>query len=86
MLPTRSACEPVFEEAGVPSPRYVEMSPEMGPLTPLETLEFPLVVKPVDNMGARGVRRVDTEAELIDGSGEGLIIFPHRKGHRGRIS
>ena len=56
-----------FEEAGVSSPRFVEMSPEMGPLTPLETLDFPLVVKPVDNMGARGVRRVDNEAELIDG-------------------
>ncbi|MDC7225085.1 MAG: ATP-grasp domain-containing protein [Spirochaetales bacterium] len=55
-----------FEEAGLSSPKYVEMSPEMGPLTPLETLEFPLVVKPVDNMGGRGVRRVDNEAELID--------------------
>ncbi|MDR2898614.1 MAG: ATP-grasp domain-containing protein, partial [Spirochaetaceae bacterium] len=28
-------------------------------------LDFPLVVKPVDSMGARGCRRVDTIAELI---------------------
>ena len=63
-----------FEEAGISSPRYVEMSPEMGPLTPLETLDFPLVVKPVDNMGARGVRRVDNEAELIDALGKAIAF------------
>jgi biotin carboxylase len=55
-----------FDEAGISSPSFVEMSPEMGPFTPLETMAFPLVVKPVDNMGGRGVRRVDNEAELID--------------------
>ncbi|MBN2625418.1 MAG: ATP-grasp domain-containing protein [Spirochaetales bacterium] len=61
-----------FDEAGIASPPYVEMSPEMGPLTPLETLSFPLVVKPVDNMGARGVRRVDSEAELIEAIGKAI--------------
>ncbi|MDC7221355.1 MAG: ATP-grasp domain-containing protein [Spirochaetales bacterium] len=63
-----------FEEAGLPSPGYIEMSPEMGPLTPLETLSFPLVVKPVDNMGARGVRRVDNEAELIEAIGKAITF------------
>jgi biotin carboxylase len=61
-----------FQEAGVNSPRFVEMSPEQGPLSPLDTLDFPLVVKPVDNMGARGVRRVDKEAELIQAIGEAI--------------
>ena len=40
----------------------------MGPrCCPVAALEFPLVVKPVDNMGARGVQRVDiTRTRLQD--------------------
>lgn len=63
-----------FDKAGLSSPPSVEMSPEMGPLLPLETLNFPLVVKPVDNMGARGVRRVDGEAELIEAIQEAMAF------------
>ena len=52
-----------FKAAGVPSPEFVIMKdlPREG-----ETLPFswPAVVKPVDNMGARGCRRVDSFAEL----------------------
>jgi len=53
--------------AGVPSPAFAlwigDRAPESlvgGPLV------FPLVVKPVDNMGARGVQRVDDPQGLAD--------------------
>ncbi len=53
----------VFAKNGVPSPRFAELSPEDNINPALEELDLPLVVKPVDNMGARGIRRVDTLSE-----------------------
>jgi biotin carboxylase len=52
-----------FRDAGVPSPEFVIMKspPEEGSGLPFP---WPVVVKPVDNMGARGCRRADTFAEL----------------------
>ena len=52
-----------FKVAGVPSPEFVIFS---SPPTGGEGLPFPLpvVVKPVDNMGSRGCRRVDSLDEL----------------------
>ncbi|MBN1835866.1 MAG: ATP-grasp domain-containing protein [Spirochaetales bacterium] len=60
-----------LREAGVPCPRFAvvpagaagEAGSRAAGLSG-EELSFPMVVKPVDNMGARGVRRVDTEQEL----------------------
>jgi biotin carboxylase len=53
-----------FAAASVPSPRFVEArSPEDSALAEAG-LGFPLVVKPADNMGARGCRRVGDAAEL----------------------
>ncbi|MDZ7792329.1 MAG: ATP-grasp domain-containing protein [Spirochaetia bacterium] len=50
----------VFAAAGVPSPRFAKL-PAGGEVdAALENLKLPVVVKPVDNMGARGIRRVDT--------------------------
>jgi biotin carboxylase len=51
-----------FARAGVPSPRFACWTGEGDPVDLVEALEFPLVVKPVDNMGARGVRRVNDPA------------------------
>jgi len=53
----------VFAEHGVPSPNFVELPPDSDAAAAFGQLSLPLVVKPVDNMGARGIRRVDTEAE-----------------------
>ncbi len=68
-----------FAEAGVPSPRFVMYTAEptgdeatKGPAgSILEAMTaggvgFPVVVKPVDNMGARGVRRADSTEELAE--------------------
>jgi len=53
-----------FKRAGLKTPFFCEI----GPMDKLEEisrdLEYPLVVKPVDNMGARGVRRVDNYEQL----------------------
>ena len=52
-----------FKAAGAPSPEYiiVKNPPENGKGLPFP---LPVVVKPVDNMGARGCRRVDTLDDL----------------------
>jgi biotin carboxylase len=56
-----------FEKAGVPGPRFACWTGQSDPRTLLgRGLDFPLVVKPVDNMGARGVVRVDDEAALSE--------------------
>ena len=53
-----------FDRAGVPSPRFACWTPEMDPGKAAARIPFPVVVKPVDNMGARGVMRVDEQNEL----------------------
>jgi biotin carboxylase len=66
-----------FKEQGVPSPEYIIMiSPppageaaDTGFVLPFP---YPVVVKPVDNMGGRGCRRVDSNAELAAAVPEAL--------------
>lgn len=55
-----------FAAAGLPSPRFAECrDPAAFLASPeLEGLGFPLVVKPADNMGARGCRLVRDRREL----------------------
>ncbi len=56
-----------FAKSGVPSPLFTTWEGGGDPLSRLpEGLGFPLVVKPVDNMGARGVRRVDRAEDLVE--------------------
>ena len=64
-----------FQAHDVPSPRFFTVKDmvragatgagnQSPPVTLPEGFSFPLVVKPVDNMGARGVRRVDEPDQL----------------------
>jgi biotin carboxylase len=54
-----------FRAAGAPSPRFACWTGQGDPGALLSAdLGFPLVVKPVDNMGARGVQRVDDAQAL----------------------
>jgi biotin carboxylase len=57
-----------FARAGVPSPSFKAILPGEELRSQLEEARrivgFPAVVKPVDNMGARGVRKVDAFHEL----------------------
>lgn len=58
-----------FLDANVPSPQYLrvaksDINETLLPLV-LKKMTFPLVVKPVDNMGARGCRMVRSEVEFL---------------------
>jgi len=52
-----------FRDAGVPSPRFVVVASVEAAAAGLP-FDFPVVVKPVDNMGSRGCRRADDAAAL----------------------
>lgn len=57
-----------FAKAGVPSPAFVKVG--RGDIAQylkqgLETMSFPKVVKPVDNMGARGCRLIRNAGEFL---------------------
>jgi biotin carboxylase len=62
-----------FKEAGLPSPKFlvVQSQPAEGFSFPFS---FPMVVKPVDNMGARGCRKVDSLQELNAAVNEALAF------------
>ncbi len=62
----KSRMRAVFAAAGIPSPRFVVLSREDPSFGLSDHLAFPLVVKPVDNMGARGCRLVRDGAELAE--------------------
>ncbi|GHV71692.1 hypothetical protein AGMMS49928_24660 [Spirochaetia bacterium] len=52
-----------FKEAGVPSPEFIILREVPQVNFPLP-FDFPVVVKPVDNMGSRGCRLVNDGADL----------------------
>jgi len=68
----KSRMRECFKKAALPSPDFITITVADLPLTPnggktiplLANLNFPLVIKPVDNMGSRGCRRVDSAEEL----------------------
>ncbi|HRZ89974.1 MAG TPA: hypothetical protein P5117_10890, partial [Spirochaetia bacterium] len=62
----KSRMRAVFSAAGVPSPRFSVLSRSDSPAALPDFLVFPLVVKPVDNMGARGCRLVRDGTELAE--------------------
>jgi biotin carboxylase len=66
----KSRMRSCFARAGVPSPEFFTItSAELSADIPLL---FPLVIKPVDNMGSRGCRRVDTIEELREAAEDAL--------------
>jgi len=55
----KSRMRSIFKSAGIPSPRFVEIAQDaVQPEQQIAHLTFPLVIKPVDNMGGRGVQLV----------------------------
>jgi biotin carboxylase len=60
----KSRMREIFKSRNIPCPEFRGF--EEGELEDIETFpwRYPLVVKPVDNMGARGVERVDTAEDL----------------------
>jgi biotin carboxylase len=60
----KSRMREAFARNGVPHPRFARLGAGDDPAAALSALAFPLVVKPVDSMGARGVCRVDSVEAL----------------------
>ncbi len=54
-----------FLEHNLPSPKFIEVGDDFSPKL-LSSFSFPLVVKPVDNMGARGCVLVHEDSNIID--------------------
>jgi len=59
-----------FKKAGLPSPEFISIT--ASELQDKPPLPFPLVVKPVDNMGGRGCRRADTINEYREAAAEAI--------------
>jgi biotin carboxylase len=59
-----------FKKAGLPSPEFITITE--AELQDKPSLPFPLVVKPVDNMGGRGCRRVDNIEEYREAATEAI--------------
>ncbi|MDA3956983.1 ATP-grasp domain-containing protein [Oceanispirochaeta sp.] len=53
-----------FQEHNIPIPAFCELSADMDAHEVTKRLRYPLVVKPVDNMGGRGVITVETPETL----------------------
>ena len=70
----KSRMRELFARHGVPHPRFARVRAEDDVLESCRHLGFPLVVKPVDNMGARGVRRVDDAADLVQSCAAALSL------------
>ncbi|MCX8123981.1 MAG: alpha-hydroxy-acid oxidizing protein [Spirochaetes bacterium] len=78
-----------FFEYGVPSPHFFPVWSLSDAKKACKVLGFPVVIKPSDNMGARGVMRIDNKNQIADAfafaksaspSGE-LIIEEFMEGH-----
>jgi biotin carboxylase len=61
-----------FTAAGVPSPGFVTVTHTSPGSVQKLPFDYPAVVKPVDNMGGRGCRRVNSPEELADALPEAL--------------
>jgi biotin carboxylase len=68
-----------FERAGVPSPRFSCWTGNGDPVAILGSIRPPVVVKPADNMGARGVRRVDDQGDLASACEAALALSRSRR-------
>jgi biotin carboxylase len=75
----KSRMRSCFKKAGLPSPEFLTL--DSAPQSPDQPLPgaFPLVVKPVDNMGGRGCRRVGSFEELRAAVEEALAFSRSRK-------
>lgn len=54
-----------LRQAGIPVAEFVSIDSAEALVDAAQQLGYPLVLKPVDNAGSRGVRRVDCEQELL---------------------
>jgi len=53
-----------LKAAGIPIPRFADVTDKSMLITQANNIGFPLVIKPVDSRGARGVQLIETAMEL----------------------
>ncbi|QQO11418.1 ATP-grasp domain-containing protein [Breznakiella homolactica] len=69
----KSRMRQCFRSAGVPSPAFITLDAVPGAAYELP-FPYPAVVKPVDNMGSRGCRKVSGAGELIPAAEDALAF------------
>ena len=62
-ITNKKVMKSIFEKNDIDSPKYFIASPE-NKLEKLETLNFPLIVKPLDSSGSKGIYIVETLEQL----------------------
>ena len=61
----KSRMRECFKKANLPSPDFITVTAEhLADPNYLPSIPYPLVIKPVDNMGSRGCRRIDSIDEF----------------------
>jgi biotin carboxylase len=68
-----------LERAGVPQPRYGSAQTAEDAVTAAEHVRYPLVIKPADSGGQRGVFRIESDEELVDRFPESLELSRGRE-------
>ena len=58
----KSYMKKIFAEKGIPTSKFVMM--DVLDLEKIESLKYPLIVKPEDSYSSRGVQKIELEAEL----------------------
>jgi len=61
----KSAMRKVFHEKGIPSPKFIDAKELDEAKKKAGSLRWPLVIKPVDRAGSRGVVKLNDEDELV---------------------
>ncbi len=67
-----------FEGVGIPQPAYVEIG-DAVPFEEIKRLRYPLIVKPSDRSGSRGVRIVESEQAFFGAINEARDLSFERK-------
>lgn len=58
------AMREAFARHGIPIPGYVSVTREDDPAEAVKGMEFPMIVKPTDRSGSRGITRIESVEEL----------------------
>jgi biotin carboxylase len=66
----------IADAAGIPTYRWIQSGPDDVAAAIPRVLGFPVVVKPADSSGSRGVRRVGTSVELAEALAEAVRHSP----------
>ena len=61
------------EQIGVPGPKYAQVSSFQEAVSLTEDFRFPLVLKPVDSQGSRGVIKINAKDELEDAFQKAIV-------------